>query len=403
MPDFYPPRLNPVFARLCQSLAPLVADVKYRLRLQVDTADLDRLAALHDHRLLLLPNHPSHHDWLAVFLLSARLGELFHYLAAYEQFTRPTGWLLQAIGAYSVKRGMGDRASIAFTLDLLTQERCRLVVFPEGGYSFQNDTVMPFRPGPVQLAFQAINRLVKQGAPPPDFYAVPLSLKYRYRGNMQPAIHNTLLRLERALGIQGQGDCYQRLLAVADCVLDQFEQSYGVPVQAVVESAGQTSERSPSPDRNERIQTIKRHVLQTCEQQLGLTPAPQDPLRERVYRIQNAVNARADAQTEVVETSELWSNDAIQTAAARLLNFDAIYDGYVAANPTPERFLDTLTRLERSVFSIDQPPPKGDRSVIIRVGAPLNLKDFFTAYTQNRQKTLEQVTETLRDRVQANV
>ena len=38
----------------------------------------------------------------------------------------------------------------------------------------------------------------------------------------------------------------------------------------------------------------------------------------------------------------------------RLINFISISDGYVAEEPSPERFLDVILRLEREVFDSDQ-------------------------------------------------
>ncbi|NJN24473.1 MAG: hypothetical protein HC810_08915 [Acaryochloridaceae cyanobacterium RL_2_7] len=57
------------------------------------------------------------------------------------------------LGVYSVRRGQSDRPSMKETLSLLCQRDAHLVIFAEGGCSFQNDTVMPFRPGAIQLAF----------------------------------------------------------------------------------------------------------------------------------------------------------------------------------------------------------------------------------------------------------
>lgn len=388
MAEFYPPRLNPLLARLTQSVSPLVAGTRYRMQLHLRAECLERLTALQDHRLLLLPNHPTHHDWLALFLLSTRLGQLFHYMAAYERFQGAGGWWLQRLGAYSIRRGQGDRPSVAHTVQLLTQPHCRLVIFPEGGYSFQNDTVMPFRVGPVQVAFQSMSRLAKQGQPVPDLYTVPLSLKYRYVGDMEPAIAASLRRLETALHLHARGDFYQRLVAIADQVLTQYEQDYGIPVDPTVERS-----------RNQRIDTIRVHVLSTCEQVLSLLSAPQDPLRERVYRIQRVLESRA----EVLAAKDFWTYETIHTAAARLLNFDAIYDGYVAAHPTPERFLDTLTRLERAVFGIDLPGLKGDRRVLLRVGEPVNLKEYFEPYQTMRQAVVDQIVANLQQQVQKNL
>jgi len=384
MPDFYPPRLNPVLVRLLQGIAPLVGQWRYRLRLKLTKGSGERFRSVADYPLLLLPNHPTHVDWMAMFLLSGQVRDQFHYLAAIERFRGREGWWLQRIGAYSVRRGLGDRPSVAQTLELLSRPRCRLVIFPEGGFSFQNDTVMPFRAGAVQIALQAMARQVRQGNPVPNLIALPVSLKYRYVGNMTPVIDRTLHRLERTFErTPASKDFYERLIQVADCAMSALEQEYGLILERGI-------------PWNDRIQFIKDHVIQCCEQAFDITPAPGEPLRERVYRVQRTL----DEQVASFLMDDTWTYDAIQTATARLLNFDAIYYGYVASDPTPERFLDTLTRLERSLFGIDQPPPKGDRIVEAHIGEPVNLRDWFEDYRRDRTSTTNLLTEKLRQAVQ---
>jgi len=366
------------------------------MRLQLEPESLQTLRQLRHERVLFLPNHPTFHDWIAVFLLSAQLQEAFYYLAAYERFQGWEGRFLQAVGAYSIRRGLGDRTSFAYTVDLLMQPRARLVVFAEGGCSFQNDTVMPFREGAVQLAFQAMSRCAKKTGEVPNLYAVPLSLKYRYRGNMQPVLESTFKRLEHHLQVPIAATPYDRLRQVAGQVLASFEREYGLGPAA-----------SEDLSWNERIQRLKTEVLQGCEQELGLSPPPQSSLRERVYRIQHTLETRANT-AEAVErdsfaTPKAYRYAAIHQATYRLLNFNAIYDGYVAANPTPERFLDTLTRLEREVFKIDQPPPKGQRDVYLKPGEVINLRDYFPQYQAQKSQAIRDLTERLRQAVQANL
>jgi hypothetical protein len=324
--------------------------------------------------------------------LSGRLGQSFHYLAAYEQFQGILGTFFQAVGVYSVRRGLADRASIAQTLDLLTQPDCHLVIFPEGGCSFQNDTVMPFRTGAIQLAFQAMNRSVRQGDPVPDLFAVPVSIKYRYSQPMSTVIHESLSRLETILGIPKQAQNYERLRAIAEQVLTQVEREYGLC--------------TADDDRpwNDRIVALKACVLQTCERQLGLQSAPNDPDRERVYRILNAIQIRAEQEESgEAEGSTNWDEALIRKSMFRILNFDAIYDGYVAADPTPERFLDTLIRLEREVFSIDRPAPKGHRIAQVKLGEILNLQDYFESFQKSKSTTVNMITQQLQQAVQHNL
>jgi hypothetical protein len=233
-----------------------------------------------------------------------------------------------------------------------------------------------------------MNKLVKQNEVVPDLYVVPISMKYRYTVDMTAVIHNTLSRLEKALHLSSAATFYERLRAIAEQVLTKFEQDYGLYTDEVAQMSW-----------NDRISRLKLSVLQACEQQLAITPTANDLLRERVYRIQYTLESRA----ETLAANNFWTYDSMHKAAARLLNFDAIYDGYVADHPTSERFLDTLTRLEREVFSIDQPLPKGYRQVLMKIGDPINLKDYFQQYQQDRSKTVLMLTGKLRQIIQHNL
>ncbi|NJO39412.1 MAG: 1-acyl-sn-glycerol-3-phosphate acyltransferase [Cyanobacteria bacterium CRU_2_1] len=383
---FYPPKLNPRFVWLLQRIAPSWAHWVYQIDLIIGSEPLVQLQALQEQTCVLLCNHPTFDDPVVMFLLSAYLGEPFYYLTAYEQFVGWKGQIYQHLGAYSIQRGVPDRSSIVQTLGLLAQPNCKLMVFPEGGCSFQNDTVMPFRSGAVQIGLQAIARQVKQGNPAPDLYIVPISLKYRYSGRMIPVIEKTLHGLEAALGITATGDYYQRLRMTAAQVLRRFEQEYSLT--------------STDPTNwNQRITNLKTQAIQQCEQQLGLTFAIGESNRERAYRIRHALESRQ--VTLLANGTDGW--DVMSRAMSRILNFDAIYDGYVAEKPTPERFLDTLIRLEREVFSIDEPRAKGHRQAFLRVGKPINLKDYFEAYSNDRSATITSLVEQSRQTIQQNL
>lgn len=387
--DFFPPRPNLALIRGLQWIAPWVGRWRYHVQIQLTPGSLERFRAVAPYGVLLIPNHPTHIDWMTVFLMSGKVQDWFHYLAAIERFRGREGWWLQRVGAYSVRRGLGDRPSVAQTLSLLGQLRCRLVIFPEGGYSFQNDTVMPFRPGAVQLALQAMHKQARQGKSVCPLYALPISLKYRYRGDMTAVIDRTLARLEQRLDLTSSGpNFYDRLIQVADHAMMIFEQEYGLRV-----------EDNRTLPWNERIQIIKTHALLCCEQAVGLSPNEADPLRERVYRVQRELETLA-MQTE---SAAPLNYEAIQTTTARLLNFDAIYHGYVASDPTPERFLDTLIRLERAIYGVDQPPPKGDRTAMIHIGEPIALHDWLPAYQDDRATTTEQLTAILHKAVQSGL
>jgi hypothetical protein len=395
--QFLPPRQNPLITRLIQSIFYFIVDWVYKIRLIIDDRDLKQLKAIAQERVVYLPNHSNLDDGIVVFLFSARLGQLFYYVVAYEAFQGLIGKLMQIVGCYSIKRGVGDRQSIKQTLQILQQPQSKLVIFPEGGCSYQNDTVMPFRSGAIELAFKAMAKLVQQQATVPNFYLVPISLKYSYPDDSDAQLISTLCRLETALSLHPQtDDIYLRLRAIAAQVLTNLETEYSLTPLDVT-------------DWNQRIQNLKNHLLNYCEAKLNITPAPQLPIRERAYKVQYILNSLSEsAKVDSLNYEHLY------LTTVRLLNFDAIYDGYVAAKPTPERFFATLDRLEREVFKIDRPKFKGRRQVEIKIGTAINLKEYWQLYQNNsqipefnnrtsRQATINNLTETIQQTVQRNL
>ena len=388
-PQFYPPKLKPVFTRLVQSISYVGAYYVYQVELVVQPEELAKIKAIEEQRIVYLPNHPTLDDGVILFMLSARLGQIFHYIVAKEVFRGWTGKFLQSVGAYSIKRGLGDRPSISQTLELIQQSKSRLVIFPEGGCSYQNDTVMPFRPGAIQLPFGAMNQLVKKEGDIPDLYLVPVSLKYRYTKPMNRVIEQSLAQLEEALRIQkSTSKFYPRLRAIGEKILVKLETEYGLKTEPITKD-----------DWNSRIEALKDHILHDCEQKLQLIPKDHIPARERVYKIQSII----DSQDKKLTKEQEQTYESLYRSAFRLLNFDAIYDGYVKEKPTPERFLDTLTSLEREVFQIEHPSIKGRRKAFVSLGKPINLKDYFAAYQADKTATVESLAAKIQHTVQQNV
>lgn len=411
-PTFFPPEQQPMVVRLVQSISHPLARLLYKLRLSVTETEVGKLRAIDDARLVYVCNHPTMEDGISLFVFSARIGQMFHYIVAYEAFKGLMGWFIQKLGCYSIRRGLGDRASISATLALLKSPRCRLVIFPEGGCSYQNDTIMPFRPGAIQLPMSALAQLAKK-APSldavPDMYIVPLSLKYRYQQSMDRVIEQTLARLEQALNIQPEeNNAYQRLRSVAHQVI--------LAIEAEARAKGTVLPEQDDLDWNQRIDRLRDIYIARCEAALDISPTAGLPIRERVYKVQAiledleatgaALSAAGDESTVALLSPHPLSTkerSALYWDTIRLLNFDAIYDGYVAEAPTQERFLDTLIRLEREVFHIEHAQPKAPRIAHIRVSDPINLKDYLADYQRDRTGTIERLSQTLHHTMQSNL
>ncbi|MCY3760479.1 MAG: 1-acyl-sn-glycerol-3-phosphate acyltransferase, partial [Gemmatimonadetes bacterium] len=130
-------------------------------------ASIARLQAIRGHSAVLAPNHPAHEDPAVLFLLSKRLSQPFYYMAAREVFDKGRFGavrckLLQRVGVYSVVRGTVDRDAFRTTRKLLSEGDWPIVIFGEGEISRQNDTVMRFERGIVQMCFWAPDDLTNR-------------------------------------------------------------------------------------------------------------------------------------------------------------------------------------------------------------------------------------------------
>jgi len=189
MLDFRPSKENPLVIWAAGWMLPFIMRFFLKVfKVDIDPGSLERLKATNGFATVLVPNHVTDADPYVMFALSKRLGERFRYMTAQESFYthaggRLRGFFLQRLGCYSVVRGAVDRESFRMTREILTTGEQKLVIFAEGEISHQNDTVMPFESGVVQLCFWAMDDMKKTGEVKP-IYLVPVAIKYAYQKEM---------------------------------------------------------------------------------------------------------------------------------------------------------------------------------------------------------------------------
>ena len=396
MLDFKPPKPNTLFIRVAQWLVPLVLRGPLKIsKFVIDPETLEQLRSIANHPMVLVPNHADYADASIMFALSKRLGDQFHYMCARETFKgRIRSYLMQRFGVYSVTRGSIDRESFRTTRNLLTDGKHPLVIFAEGEISRQNDTVLPFESGVVQLCFWALDDMAKAGTVKP-LYAVPVGIKYIYDEEMWDEIEEALTRLEREILPQGSPtpeDLYGRLRMVGTAILSTLEREYKLKADE-------------NRSLNERIEQLREHILSQMEEFMGVTPQTDVLSRVRVRGLKNLIDAEIYRETEEISAYErqiheqqLEKFQEFYPDLNRLINFIAIYDGYVGETQSPERFLEVITRIEREVFGDSK--PRGPRIASMRFGTPKNLLDRYETYKQDKKQTVQDITLELETEVQ---
>jgi len=385
--SFRPPKNSRFVSALCRLLLPINLRSKLKVtRIEIDDDALSALRSLRGRRCLLTPSHSGGFEPYILVHLSHMLRDDFNYMAARESFSISplVGWIMQGIGAYSVIRGTADRPSFQMTKQLLIEAKRWLVVFPEGQTVWQGDTVIPFQPGLIQLAFKAYEE-VAENDPDASLLCVPMAVKYVYTKNMDDEIDASLSRLEASLvpepAVPDPGPL-DRLRVIAESVLASNEKMRGI-------------EPGAGDSLDDRIQRMKESVIRRIENQLDVIPRADDPLIDRIRALFNAVDRIVYKDPEGTEYERTLLAEQQQSARDfyddlwRVLQFVAIYEGYVREALTVERYMDVLCLLEMEVFGVRR--MWGPRKAVVKVGKPVDLRDRFDSYHADKRAVIHSV------------
>lgn len=361
-------------------LRPILRTARGVQRVEIASGDLRRLRALKDERVVLTPNHPTNTDPALIMELSRRAGIPFNYLSCREAFDHWNGYwgaFIQRMGAYSVVRGTADRASFAYTRELLAKPGAKLVLFPEGEVYSQNDSLLPFQTGAVQLALwgREAARKVEPGA---QVYLLPCALRYRFLRDVTSVLHRKLAALEEALHLPPEegsssptrAQLYPRMRRVALKVFEAVEREYGL-------------KPAPGDDVTPRLEAAKEAALTRAAQLFG-AESPRGTLPERMRALLHAVEEEMHDHEAPHEGDEAPTFTALERQKAertrlawrdlqRLANWLAIYDGYAGKSPSQEHIAEVIYRLEVEVLGTAS--YAGLRIASVRIGEPIPLPE----------------------------
>ncbi len=398
MLDFRPPKDSSALIGAMKLVLPLY--MKFQLhgtRVELVPGALERFKKVAGKRGMICPNHSNRHDPQVVFALAKILGEDVNFVAAREVFdwdNGRNGWWIQHLGGYSVVRGAPDRESFKTTRRIIAEGKKKLVLFPEGEISRQNDTLMPLESGAAQLCFWAVEELAKShaetnGKEEPVFI-IPVALKYTYAGDVRASMMKTLKLLEDETGITpGANDSlYTRLRHVAVQLLITLEKEYGVKPAA-------------EETIDQRINNLRSYILHNAAQLLHITLPEGESQLSQVRVLHNAMDdfVYADDQPKSDYQKKIHEQKASMVRGLykdldRVVNFIVIYENYFRERNTQERFSDMLERLEGEIIGGD-PTIKGERVVYANVGEPIDMTALYPEYKSAKRKVLQTVTSNL--------
>jgi 1-acyl-sn-glycerol-3-phosphate acyltransferase len=405
--DFKPPLPNPVLQKVFHGILPLICNqVLEGLSVEIDEDSLSRLNAIRGERCLILPNHPSEWDPCVIFEVGKRLKENFFFVAAREVFDYSyglRGWFFQRLGVYSLVRGSNDRKSLKTSMDILSQNKGRLVIFIEGEISNQNETLLSLESGVVQLAFMALQDLYKENAKNidalPSLYVCPVGLNYQYETEgLDEAIEKALYQLEKAVNIKSATGSFkfERLQQLASEIFDKACAQLGYA-------------RNSEDSLADNVAALSGFMLGKLENVLNLPDDSSLNNLDRVRRVRNKMDKVLTQHNDEMMSDYEKCLVAHQRAVLkncyedldRVVNFIAVYDGYLTSEMPLNRYVEMIRRLEREVFGnfkLCHP-----RKAHVQVREPINLKNHFQAFLADKRSIVQHLSTEIEREISSGI
>jgi 1-acyl-sn-glycerol-3-phosphate acyltransferase len=343
---FVPPRrgtfwwhlFRPILPRYLRRTAGIVkVDIRHAARL--------RASLRAGHGVMLAPNHCRPCDPLVLGPLSYAIGRPFYLIASWHVFMQHPlrSFLLPRLGVFSLYREGSDRESLKTAMQVTAAADRPLVIFPEGVISRHNDRLNHLMEGTALMARGAAKQ--RAAAHPPGQVVVhPVAIRYFFDGNIATAAPPVLRDIEHRLTWQPQDGLalHERIARIGGALLALKELEYL--------GAAQTGTIA------ERLERLIDRLLVPLEAEWAKGRREREIVgRVKLLRMAIVPEMAAGTLAEA-ELQRRWRQLADMYLAQQLSCYPP---DYLAADPTPERILETIERFEEDMT---------DR---VRVHAPL--------------------------------
>ena len=318
---------------------------------QLQGVDHLRESMRQGHGVLLAPNHCRYADPLVMAFLAHEAQVPMFAMASWHLFeqSRLQRWALSTMGAFSVYREGLDRQSLDTAIDILTDPKRPLVVFPEGTVFRTNDRLQPLLDGVAFMARTAAKRRAKDGGTG-KVVIHPVAIKYLFHGDLEKAVDPTLDALEKRLTwtLLKETTTLNRIHRITLAMLCLKEIEYlGSAQPGTIEV---------------RQQRLVDHLLCPLEQEwLGKSVAGNIIPRIKSLRMK-IVPELTTGELDERERERRWTQLSQIYLSQQIASYPP---DYIVSPTTDTRILETVERLEEDIT--DRAGVHGPLEVIIEV------------------------------------
>ncbi len=347
---FVPPKNGTLVAKLLQPIIPWQIKRAWNV-VGHEVRGVEKLKASLQagHGIAITPNHVRESDAMAVGLITRQAGTPFHFMASWHVFKQ--GWfqrfLVRQSGGFSVHREGMDRTSLNAAIEILTEARRPLVLFPEGTISMHNDKLSPLQEGISLIVQRAARKRAETGG---KVMVHPVALKYQFVGDIEKVVNLALTDLEHELSWDPQTNLssLERVRKIGSGLLGLRE----------VEYIGE-AQRGELFDR---LDSLIGRVLEPIEQEWN-RPSDGSSVYDRVKGLRTALlKELVEGDPDSRRREHCWKQLRDCTFALHLGSYPA---DYLAEEPCVERLLETIERFEHDFKFVDRFRP---HRVVMEIG-----------------------------------
>jgi hypothetical protein len=290
---------------------------------------------------MLAPNHCRPCDPMMLGPLSYELGRPLYIVASWHTFmqNRLQTFLLPRLGVFSIYREGTDREALKTAMQVTAEAERPLVIFPEGVISRHNDKLNHLMEGTALMARGAAKQ--RAAATPPGKVVVhPVAIRYVFDGDVQQTVLPVLRDIEHRLTWRAQDHLplIERIGKVGVALLALKEVEYmGAPQAGTIA---------------ERLQGLIDRLLVPLETE-WVKGRREKEIVGRVKLLRTAiVPEMVNGGLSEAELQRRWRHLADMYLAQQLSLYPP---DYLAADPTPERILETVERFEEDLTDFARP------------------------------------------------
>lgn len=405
MEHFIPPKLNPFVLKTVDTLAPVLMKIMHNIRnIIITDEDKEMLKTLTKERLIFLSNHPTTAEPPIAYLIANIIEDRFQYMASRQVFQWMGGFVgkfIQSIGGFSVIAGTTDRPSIKMARSIIASESGKLAIFPEGEpTSGENENLMPFQPGIVQLAYWGLED-AKKSDPNADVVILPAFIKYVIKAPKEKILfhlHKSIAKIEKKINVNpGKKNLLRRFLTVGRVLLEQAENEYRIVPKN-------------HQDFNYRVGRVRHHILDTVAEKLQIPNYNVDADAIMKWRqvfpiVEMLEVGYEDPKLPKVPKKDLhWAKyECIKTYDFSIIKRDNLME-----HPTPERFYEWLDRYESVVYKrkprmLGGVPSQLPRDAYVFFAKPFHLSEYLPSTKAEKKTMFDNLLKRLRDDIEGQM